>query len=159
MDTTPPKVTIANKKFVLKLKNLDKKTVIKQSNIDKIKKMVLSAATSNEPGSAMSVQTIDKEDLNEGKVSVVVLAKDKAGNVGSAQTYVDVKVKVEKVTKYRPSDKARKKALAKIKKEQKAKKKAAKKKAAKKKAKKKTPKTTKEKTTNKSDIEMTTVSE
>lgn len=138
IDTTPPKVTIAKKKYQLKLKNLDKKTVLKQSNIDKIKKMVLSNASSNEPGSALSVQTLDKDDLNEGKVSVVVLARDKSDNVGSAQVYVDVKVKVEKVTKYRPSDKARKRALAKLKKKQKAQQKAKKKAQKKKKTKKKT---------------------
>ena len=96
IDTTPPKVTIANKKFMFKLKSLDKKDVIKQSNIDKIKKMVQDAASCNEQGCVMTVQTVDKEDLNEGDISVVVTAKDKSGNVGAAQTFVKVKVKEDK---------------------------------------------------------------
>ena len=96
VDTTPPKVTIANKKFKFELKSLDKKDVIKQSNIDKIKEMVRKAASCNEPNCVMNVQTIDKEDLNEGDISVVVTAKDKSGNVGAAQTFVKVKVKEDK---------------------------------------------------------------
>ena len=96
VDTTPPKVTIANQKFKFELKSLDKKDVIKQSNIDKIKEMVRKAASCNEPNCVMNVQTIDKEDLNEGDISVVVTAKDKSGNVGAAQTFVKVKVKEDK---------------------------------------------------------------
>ncbi len=96
VDTTPPKVTIQNKKFKFYLKSLDKKDVIKQKNIDKIKEMVQKAATVNEPDCVMTVQTIDKADLNEGDVSVVVKAKDKSGNVGAAQTFVKVKVKEDK---------------------------------------------------------------
>ena len=100
VDTTPPIVTIANRKFVFKLRSLDKKDVIKQSNIDKIKNMVRSAVSCNEPGCVMNVQTIDKEDLNEGDISVVVTAKDASGNVGAAQTFVKVKVKEEKIKKF-----------------------------------------------------------
>lgn len=96
VDTTPPKVTIANQKFKFELKSLDKKDVIKQSNIDKIKEMVRKAASCNEPNCVMNVQTVDKEDLNEGDISVVVTAKDKSGNVGAAQTFVKVKVKEDK---------------------------------------------------------------
>ena len=96
VDTTPPKVTIANQKFNFYLKSLDKKDVIKQKNIDKIKEMVRKAASVNEPDCVITVQTIDKEDLNEGDISVVVKAKDKSGNVGAAQTFVKVKVKEDK---------------------------------------------------------------
>lgn len=112
VDTTPPKVTIANKKFKFKLKSLDKKDVIKQSNIDKIKEMVRKAASVNEPDCVMNVQTIDKEDLNEGNISVVVTAKDKSGNVGAAQTFVKVKVKEDKGAKEKykfPGQKKKKK--------------------------------------------------
>ncbi len=96
VDTTPPKVMIANQKFKFYLKSLDKKDVIKQKNIDKIKEMVRKAASVNEPDCVITVQTIDKEDLNEGDISVVVTAKDKSGNVGAAQTFVKVKVKEDK---------------------------------------------------------------
>ena len=112
VDTTPPKVTIANTKFKFYLKSLDKKDVIKQKNIDKIKEMVSKAASCNEPDCVMSVQTIDKEDLNEGNVSVVVTAKDKSGNVGAAQTFVKVKVKEDKNPKKKlkfPGQKKKKK--------------------------------------------------
>ena len=112
VDTTPPKVTIANQKFKFELKSLDKKDVIKQSNIDKIKEMVRKAASCNEPNCVMNVQTIDKEDLNEGDISVVVTAKDKSGNVGAAQTFVKVKVKEDKNPKKKmkfPGQKKKKK--------------------------------------------------
>lgn len=110
VDTTPPKVTIANQKFKFYLKSLDKKDVIKQKNIDKIKEMVRKAASVNEPDCVITVQTIDKEDLNEGDVSVVVKAKDKSGNVGAAQTFVKVKVKEVKVKKFKfPGQKKKKK--------------------------------------------------
>ncbi|MCR5429658.1 MAG: hypothetical protein K6E58_00295 [Eubacterium sp.] len=110
VDTTPPKVTIANKKFEFELKSLDKKDVIKQKNIDKIKDMVRAAASCNEPNCIMTVQTIDKEDLNEGDVSVVVKAKDASGNIGGAQAFVKVKVKEEKIKKLKfPKKKKHKK--------------------------------------------------
>lgn len=113
VDTTAPKVTIANQKFKFYLKSLDKKDVIKQSNIDKIKEMVRKAASVNEPDCVITVQTIDKEDLNEGDVSVVVKAKDKSGNIGAAQTFVKVKVKEEKVKKFKPPKKQKKKKVIK----------------------------------------------
>ncbi len=112
VDTTPPKVTIANQKFKFYLKSLDKKDVIKQKNIDEIKEMVRKVASVNEPDCVVTVQTIDKEDLNEGNVSVVVKAKDKSGNVGAAQTFVKVKVKEDKESKKKlkfPGQKKKKK--------------------------------------------------
>lgn len=119
VDTTPPKVTIADNKFEFELKSLDVKDVVKQSNIDKIKKMVQDAASVNEDDCLVSVRTIDKEDLNEGKVSVVVTAKDKSGNIGAAQAFVKVKVKEEKVTKFKPPKKHKKKHKKKVKKHKK----------------------------------------
>ena len=134
VDTTPPKVTIADKKFTFKLKSLDEKDVYKQSNIDKITEMVRKVSSCNEPDCAITVQTIQKKELFEGDVSVVVKAKDKSGNVGSAQATVVVKVKEEKVTKFKPPKKHKKKH------KKKKKKKVVKKKPVKKKKKKKTKK-------------------
>ena len=135
VDTTPPKVTIQDKKFKFYLKSLDKKDVVKDSNIEKIKKMVLDAASTNEKDCVMKVQTIDKDDLNEGNVSVVVTAKDKSGNVGGAQTFVKVKVKEdkEKQTKFKFPTKKKKKHKKKIVVKKKTKKKKHKKKKKKKK--------------------------
>lgn len=131
VDTTPPKVTIANQKFKFYLKSLDKKDVVKQKNIDKIKEMVRKAASVNEPDCVINVQTIDKEDLNEGDVSVVVTAKDNAGNVGGAQTFVKVKVKEDKGSKKKlkfPGQKKKKKHKKKVVKKKRKKKKHKKKK-------------------------------
>ena len=51
--------------------------------------------------------------MNEGDVSVVVKAKDKSGNIGAAQTFVKVKVKEEKVKKFKPPKKQKKKKVIK----------------------------------------------
>lgn len=142
VDTTPPVVTIANKDFKFKLKSLDEKDVYKQSNIDKITDMVRKEASCNEKDCAITVQTIQKKELFEGDVSVVVKAKDPSGNVGSAQATVVVKVKEEKVTKFKPPKKKHKKKQKK-KKVVKKKKVKKKKKSTKKKHKNKTVETTK----------------
>lgn len=104
VDTTPPKVYCSASLFTYEVASKDKNDMNKESNITDITNMVKASASSNESGVKITVYTVGKDELEEGKFPVVVKAQDSSGNVGSCQVMVEIKVKKENPnTKYRPS--------------------------------------------------------
>jgi hypothetical protein len=66
--------------------------------------MVKASAFADESGVTITVYTVGKDELEEGKFPVVVKAQDRSGNVGSCQVMVEIKVKQENTNaKYKPS--------------------------------------------------------
>jgi hypothetical protein len=104
VDTTPPKVSCSTSLFTYEVASKDKNDMNKESNITDITNMVKASAFADESGVTITVYTVGKDELEEGKFPVVVKAQDRSGNVGSCQVMVEIKVKQENTNaKYKPS--------------------------------------------------------
>ena len=105
IDTTPPKVSCSKSLFTLQVKSKDVKDVKNKDNVKKIQDMVKSSVSVNESTSKVDVYTVEPGVLEVGeKVPVVIKAKDKAGNIGSAQVMCEIKLQSSSLNKkYKPS--------------------------------------------------------
>lgn len=102
IDTTVPVVKLSKTKFTYEVASKSPKDLNRASVKEAIEELVKKSASANE--GSIKVSALPKEQLNIGINYVRVVARDSAGNVGSAQAIVEIKVKEKKLNdKYKPS--------------------------------------------------------
>lgn len=110
IDTTVPIVKLSKEKFTYEVESGNSKDVNKKAVKEAIEALVKKAASASE--GTIKVAALPKEQLVVGINFVRVVATDSAGNIGSAQAIVEIKVKEKKLNqKYQPNEKLKQKAL------------------------------------------------
>lgn len=94
IDTTVPRVSISQSRFTYEVASSGKKDL----NTDAVKKAIENLVRSHASASegSIKVTALPKGELVIGDNHVRVVATDSAGNVGSAEAVVEIKVKVKK---------------------------------------------------------------
>lgn len=109
VDTTVPVVKVSKTKFTYEVDSANTSDVNKKAVKEAIEALVKKSASASE--GSIKVTALPKEQLVVGNNYVRVVATDTAGNVGSAQAIVEIKVKEKKLNeKYKPDKKLKQKA-------------------------------------------------
>lgn len=110
VDTMVPVVTLSKEKYTYEVDSGSTNDVNKKSVKEAIEELVKKGASASE--GTIQVTALPKEQLVVGMNYVRVVATDEAGNVGSAQAIVEIKVKEKKLNeKYNPDKKLKQKSL------------------------------------------------
>lgn len=91
-DTTCPKVSCSKSMFTLEVASRTAKDINKKENVAKIESMVRPYVSCDEADCTITVHTVVENELGLSTFPVIITAKDAAGNIGSCQVLVEVKI-------------------------------------------------------------------